>query len=300
MPRVRFPLLAFILPGVFLVGPVSGQDKKPTPGNLLAASLRAQEQGYELARQRKAAVGHRAISINYLQAIKLELTHAESDAKRIKIAKQHVDKYAGLMASPGRSPRHAKGLEWSERLLTAAWLTDPGERESELAMAEAEFERVRKEAREIASPFDARLRSLQAEFKPMNTPMVQLIKSHLKTPTGTFAGDVDPSSVWAEWDLSPVNATWKDADGNKLAQASFHIQDPAVMPGGAKRNLLDDKFPIQSSSDRSMIVWAGYVTVIFTARRDDLRDEDELKRQIQNFIDLEGLAKYEPVRDDAE
>lgn len=305
MLRVSQSILLVAVPCFLLAGPVSAQDQKLTPGELFGIVIQSQAQLAELSQKRAEAVGDRAVAQRFLGDIANELAHEQSSDDRIKQAEGLVEHYTSQVKSlerPGSTPAYlamAKAeLKWAERLVAAAKLSDPAKRKTERDKVIAERQEVDAEVARIAEPFDTQQREIRASLVPLSQQMTEIVKAHVKNPTGEFAGQVDRTS--ANRAISPGSATWKDTDGKNLAYAQFHVRDASEIPDRAKQDLLDGKYPIQKDSQRGIWIWAGTVRIVFGPERADMRNGEVLKQQIGQFIDLEGLAAIKPVFDDAE
>jgi len=187
-----------------------------------------------------------------------------------------------------------------EAYIEAARITDPKERARLVDKYEADRERILEEELNAGKPFRKRIDKLKQEFKDKQKPFDKAMKTYCLSP-GSKYPTVASTYVSTPFHTGVLRYRWLDSDNKQLALARISLKDKPTVKDDAE--MLDNKFYVStfyvSEHLPNIEVWAGYFHVNFNITKAEWWRKEKIAELIKDFIDLDGLAKIDPTRNDS-
>ena len=299
MRSLLIGLLMMIVSGVPAVasgGETSDSGGGDSGGALVARTIQTYEQVEEVRARMYEAVGDLSSEKRAYELALYELKNEPKTAKQVhELAKEiqqqgeTLQRYKSQGASADSIAYCKKRIRDLTLILRAGKLQTPQERERFRAQVEPKVEELAARIREIESPYQAKMKAIQAAADEDNQALTELIRPYLKAPESTYPGS-KVQHVNATVHMAFGSGNWNDRSDRQVAWAHIRIRSQDEIQDYHRKNLLDGKYPIQSLSDGSIWVWAGNFLITFVADDETITGEENIQDAIHQFIDLESLA----------
>lgn len=184
-----------------------------------------------------------------------------------------------------------------ETFIEIAKITDPNKRAKLADKYEADRKRLLAEELEAGKPFRERIDELRREFKVKDKqePFEKAMKTYCLLPRSKYPTVASTSAI-ASYRTGSLTYKWLDSDNKQLALARISLKDKPTVKDDAK--MLDNTFYVSEHWPTRIVVWAGYFRVNFNVQLEWVGRE-KIAKLIKDFIDLDGLAKIDPTRNDS-
>ncbi|MBW8035963.1 MAG: hypothetical protein FVQ79_10105 [Planctomycetes bacterium] len=186
-------------------------------------------------------------------------------------------------------------IEKYEGCIEMSKITNPDERASLAKKYDDERIRILAEELEAAKPFRNRYEKLSREVKDKQEPFEVAMKSYCFLPESTYP-DVVSTSVEVPYHTGVFTYKWQGFDKKQLAWAWISLRDKPVIEENAE--MLDGKYYVSEHWPHQITVWAGNFRISFHVTKTEWRGREKITKHIKDFIDLNGLAKIDPTRND--
>lgn len=175
-----------------------------------------------------------------------------------------------------------------QELVEISQVTDPQKRSVMIQEFDKQRENLLREEGRAAKPYRKLLGSLQEKVKHHETPFYEIMKTYCLLPTDTYP-EVVRSAVESQYYQIRGVYRWYDNQKKELAQARIVLRAVPKIPPKAK--YLKDKYYIESMLLTNATVWTGQFRISFSVRQPEWHGREKMARMIEDFIDLEGLAR---------
>jgi len=183
-----------------------------------------------------------------------------------------------------------------EAYIEAARITDPKERARLVDKYEADRERILEEELNAGKPFGKRIDKLKKEFKDKQKPFDKAMKAYCLLPQSKYPV-LASTYVSTPFHTGRLTYKWLDSNNKQLGWAWISLKDKPVIKDDAE--ILDDTFYVSSHWANKIEVWAGHFHVNFISTKREWQGKERIAELIKDLIDLEGLAKIDPTRNDS-
>ncbi len=251
---------------------------------LLSESLRTYNQYEKISDQRKTVTKDISEKISSARSKIIWLKQPVYDEKMITHYNDNIAMYKSWIE------QYKGGIE-------TAKITDPDERAKLAEKYDDERKRILAEEGNAARPFQKRIKKLKQEVKDKQKPFEQMMKKYCLSPKSKYPG-LASTSVEAPYHVGTLTYRWHDADKKQLGWAWVSLRDKPVIKENAE--ILDNKFYISKHFSNSIEVWAGYFRVDLHILKMEWFGKEKITKLIKDFVDLDGLAKIDPSRNDSD
>jgi len=183
-----------------------------------------------------------------------------------------------------------------EAFIEIAKITDPKERAKLAEKYEADRARLLAEEMEAGRPFRKRIDKLKKEVKDKQKPFEEAMKAYCLLPGSKYPA-IANTSVSAPYHTGTLTYKWLDSDSKQLAFAWISLKDKPVIKEGVE--MLGDTYYVSEHWPQSIKVWAGNFRVHFVIVKPEWQGREKVAKLVGDFVDLEGLAKIDPTRNDS-
>jgi len=183
-----------------------------------------------------------------------------------------------------------------QALIELAKITDLNKRAKLGDKYEADRKRLLEEELEAGKPFRKRIDKLKQEVKDKQKPFDKAMKAYCLLPQSKYPA-VASTYVSIPFHTGVLTYKWRDSDNKSLARAWISLKDKPVIKDNAE--MLDDTYYVSEHWPHRITVWAGNFHIFFAVQKDEWRGRERIAELIKDFIDLDGLAKIDPTRNDS-
>jgi hypothetical protein len=191
---------------------------------------------------------------------------------------------------------HKNQISWFEARIEAAGITDPKERARLVDKYEADRKRLYGKELDAGKPFRERIDKLKKEFEDKQKPFDKDMKAYCLLPQSKYP-DLASTDVSTTFHTGTLTYKWLDSDNKPLARARISLKDKPVIKDNSE--MLDDKFYVSFHWTKKIDVWAGHFRVSFEPTKREWQEKEKIVEIVKDLIDLEGLAKIDPTRNDS-
>lgn len=183
-----------------------------------------------------------------------------------------------------------------QALIEVAKIIDPNKRAKLVDKYEADRKRLLAEELQAGKPFRKRIDKLKQEVKDKQKPFDKAMKAYCLSPGSNYP-TVASTTASAQYYNGFLTYRWLDTDGKQLTWAHIILNDKPLIKDNAE--MLDDIYYVSAHWPQSITVWAGNFRVHFVAAKPEWRKRERIAKLVRDFVDLEGLAKIDPTRNDS-
>ncbi|MEM7229960.1 MAG: hypothetical protein AAF432_14220 [Planctomycetota bacterium] len=217
-----------------------------------------------------------------LDELDTEIAHAEKRLTWLEERNESEDAIARARMTVERHTMLRRLGTMSDKAARKAWRQKLTERKTSL---EAKLT-------ELATPYRTQMKDITASVQQDNKAFTDALSPFFLTPATDFEG-VTLDHVNFTMHSAFGGVEWKDAEGKQIAWAHIRLRDDAEIQSYERDNLLDELYPIRSTSDYDLWVWAGNFLVTFVPSEGTMKNKELLQAVVTDFVDLEGLAAIE-------
>jgi len=183
-----------------------------------------------------------------------------------------------------------------QALIEVAKIIDPNKRAKLVDKYEADRKRLLAEELQAGKPFRERIDKLKQEVKDKQKPFDKAMKAYYLSPGSNYP-TVASTTASAQYYNGFLTYKWQDSNNKQLALAWISLKDKPVIKDNAE--MLDDTYYVSEHWPHRITVWAGNFHIFFAVQKDEWRGRERIAELIKDLIDLDGLAKIDPTRNDS-
>lgn len=166
------------------------------------------------------------------------------------------------------------------------------EREALRAEIQQERDALAAKIDEIEKPYQAEKAAIVASVDSDSEALTEAMTPFFDSPRGEFE-NAETDTTMFTMHMAFGGTSWDNAQGEQLAWAHVRIRSDDEISAHTNDRKLDGKYPIHSTSERSVWLWSGNFLVTFVASDESLYGEERMLEAVGQFVDLEGLAQVE-------